>query len=146
MPHRAGRRAATREERGHLATLERALAGFERLVAGRDGAFGLVSLVEPGPGDRLVGPAPAWVSATMYRPTRHPKRNEDPAAFLAADVADECRARGLPAPAGIEITALQEGRCGGLAASVYLRFAVAVEGPVLLGRDAHQGGGLFVAG
>ncbi|ALK09857.1 type I-U CRISPR-associated protein Csb2 [Blastochloris viridis] len=145
-PHRAGRRAATREERGHLATLERALAGFERLVAGRDGAFGLVSLVEPGPGDRLVGPAPAWVSATMYRPTRHPKRNEDPAAFLAADVADECRARGLPAPAGIEITALQEGRCGGLAASVYLRFAVAVEGPVLLGRDAHQGGGLFVAG
>lgn len=143
-PHHAARREATRDECSHLATLERALDGFERLVAGRDGAFGLVPLVEPASGDRLVGPAPAWVSATAFRPTRHPKRGEDPAAFLAADIADECRARGLPAPAGIEIIELWEGPRGGLAASVRLTFTVAVDGPVLLGRDAHHGGGLFV--
>jgi CRISPR-associated protein Csb2 len=144
-PHCAARREATRDERSHLATLERALDGFERLVAGRDGAFGLVPLVEPAPGDRRVGPSSAWISATAVRPTRHPKRGDDPATFLAADIAAECAARGLPAPERIEIADLQAGPRGGLAASVRLTFAVAVAGPILLGRDAHQGGGLFLA-
>jgi CRISPR-associated protein Csb2 len=32
-----------------------------------------------------------------------------------------------------------------LAAHVRLRFAVAVKGPIMLGRDSHIGGGLFIA-
>jgi CRISPR-associated protein Csb2 len=34
---------------------------------------------------------------------------------------------------------------GGVAGRLQLHFAVAVEGPILLGRDGHQGGGLFEA-
>jgi hypothetical protein len=34
---------------------------------------------------------------------------------------------------------------GRIAARLLLHFAVGVAGPLLLGRDSHQGGGLFLA-
>ena len=43
----------------------------------------------------------------------------------------------------VDFAALPNG--GGLAAHVHLQFAVAVRGPLLLGRDSHRGGGLFGA-
>ena len=59
------------------------------------------------------------------------------------DVIAECERRGLPRPE-VELLELNAGpNGGGLAARVRLRFAVAIEGPIMLGRDSHKGGGLF---
>ena len=64
---------------------------------------------------------------------------------LKLDIIVECERRGLPRPE-VEILDLAAGPKGGtLQASVRLRFAVAVRGPLLLGRDSHAGGGLFAA-
>ena len=95
-------------------------------------------------GDPLVGPSRVWESRTPYRPTRHAGRSRETDAFVVQDVISECERRGLPKPE-VELLELNIGPNCGLAARVRLRFAVAVEGPVLLGRDSHKGGGLFGA-
>ncbi len=127
---------------------ERAL--FERVVAGlrvvRAGTAGVLTLGPPhGPraGDRVFALAAEWISHTPFRPTRHPPAATDPAAAVARDLAAECQRRGLPCPE-IAIGGLDVGRRGGVQARARLRFAVNVAGPILLGRDAHRGGGLFV--
>lgn len=94
--------------------------------------------------DPLVGPAHVWESRTPYRPTRHAGRSTETDAFIVRDVIAECERRGLPKPE-VELLELNLGPNGGLAARVRLRFAVTVEGPVMLGRDSHKGGGLFGA-
>jgi CRISPR-associated protein Csb2 len=74
--------------------------------------------------------------------TRH-ARLRDAAAALEADLLTECRRAGLPRPQ-IEI-AKTFGKAGvGLFGLAKLRFHGATAGPVLLGRDRHFGGGLFV--
>lgn len=144
-PHRIMRRSPRRFEVAHLRTLDVALSGFTRLVAGEAGAHDLVRLPEPLAGDPLIGPARTWESRTAYRPTRHAGRGKDPAAAVVRDVIAECERRGLPRPE-VELLELIAGpRGGNLAARVRLRFAVAITGPVLLGRDSHTGGGLFTA-
>ena len=95
-------------------------------------------------GDPLVGPSRVWESRTSYRPTRHTGRSKETDAFIVRDVISECERRGLPRPE-VELLELNIGPNCGLAARVRLRFAVAVEGPVMLGRDSHKGGGLFGA-
>ncbi len=95
-------------------------------------------------GDPLVGPSRVWESRTPYRPTRHTGRSERTDAFVVQDIIAECERRGLPKPEA-ELLELNIGPNCGLAARVRLRFAVAVEGPVMLGRDSHKGGGLFGA-
>ena len=73
-------------------------------------------------------------------------RLADPAAFVKADVIMECRRRGLPSPAEVAVLDVRSGPRGGRSAAMLrLRFATAVRGPVLLGRDSHSGGGLFRA-
>jgi CRISPR-associated protein Csb2 len=64
----------------------------------------------------------------------------DAAAALAADVAEEC----LRLPR-VDVEVLEaRGIAGvGLAGRTRLRFATAVAGPILIGRDRHSGGGLF---
>ena len=59
------------------------------------------------------------------------------------DLSTECVRRGLPRPEVklLASSAVPDG--GGLVARAQLRFATAVQGPLLLGRDSHQGGGLF---
>lgn len=138
-PHRVDRRQ-TDLHHADRALLDSALAGLKRLTAGRAGALDLVALPEPGDGDPLIGPAMTWISATPYRPTRHPKRGDDLAAIAAADAAARCRASGLPDP---RVDVLELDRKAGLRARLRLTFPVAVAGPILLGRDAHFGGGLF---
>ncbi|MGH8152961.1 MAG: hypothetical protein ACREPF_09550, partial [Rhodanobacteraceae bacterium] len=81
---------------------------------------------------------------TLYRPTRHAGRGKDPGAALIRDVLTECARRGLPQPE-IECLYLSTGPKEGVAGRLRLTFAVAVAGPILLGRDSHQGGGLFLA-
>ncbi len=95
-------------------------------------------------GGPLVGPSRVWESRTPYRPTRHAGRNKETDAFVVQDILSECERRGLPRPEA-EVLELNVGPNRGLATRMRLRFAVAVEGPVMLGRDSHQGGGLFGA-
>jgi CRISPR-associated protein Csb2 len=65
--------------------------------------------------------------------------------MVAEDLVAECGRRGLPRPE-IELLGLTAGPNGGdIAADVRLRFSVVVQGPILLGRDSHFGGGLFWA-
>ena len=95
-------------------------------------------------GDPLLGPARVWTCETPYIATRNLKKRDDPAAFIQADVLAECRRRGLPAPADIDVVDLTAGPRGGRpAATLVLRFERVARGPILLGRDSHTGGGLF---
>jgi CRISPR-associated protein Csb2 len=138
-PHLADRTVAP-SSRGSLALLARALEHLRELRAGRAGRLSLAPVdawQEP-----LFTIATTWTSLQPYRPTRYPGR-QDPAAGLMADILAECARRGLPRPA-VEVMHVERGPRGGLSARLRLRFAVGVEGPILLGRDSHFGGGLFV--
>ena len=127
-------------------------ADFNRVVPNltsvRAGKLGVISLdsayVLP-PGDPLVGPVHMWESRTLYHPTRHAGRGKDLEMAVVSDIIAECHRRGLPRPR-VEVLELHVGPKGGnLAARMSLRFTVAVKGPILLGRNSHKGGGLFVA-
>lgn len=128
------------------------LALFDRVVSSlaevRAGRLGVITLGLPRTlmaNDPVFGPARTWESRTLYRPARHASRGKEPAAALLRDVITECERRGLPRPEAelLELNAGPNG--GGIAARLRLRFAVAVEGPIMLGRDSHRGGGLFAA-
>jgi CRISPR-associated protein Csb2 len=120
---------------------------FETVVANlrelRAGRLGKLNLTPVDPDQRLIGPAREWESRSDYRPTRHAGRGEEPAEALLVDVVTECRRRGIPAPK-VELRTIMPGPRGGISARMRLRFAVALSGPLLLGRDSHAGGGLFV--
>jgi CRISPR-associated protein Csb2 len=121
---------------------------FNRVVpllkAVRAGELGVIPLRISSADERLMGPSQDWISHTDYRPCRHGRHSKDPTASLLRDVTSECERRGLPKPE-IELLDLSVGPNEGLGARLRLRFAVAVSGPILLGRDSHQGGGLFEA-
>lgn len=127
----------------HLKTLDKSLAGFNVLRAGRAGCLILKPQVIETEHDSLFQRACVWESVTPYAATRHVKQKS---AFeaLAEDLRSECLADKLPTP---EIEVLEaRGIVGvGLVGRVRLRFAVAVGGPILLGKDRFQGGGLFRA-
>ncbi len=118
---------------------------LRRLRAGRFGIIEFSEPVTPLADDPIVGPEQTWISRTRYRPTRHASRGRDPVTAVGDDAALECRRRGLPAPC-VEVLDFRAGPKGGSpSARLRLRFAAAVDGPLLLGRDSHRGGGLFVA-
>ena len=117
-----------------------------RLEVLRAGRLGVITLGPPrrlADNDPLIGPGRVWQNRTRYRATRHAGRRKDPAEALTHDLELECLRRGLPRPKVdvLDFSALPNG--GGLAARARLHFAVAVRGPLLLGRDSHQGGGVF---
>ncbi|MBD0865931.1 MAG: type I-U CRISPR-associated protein Cas5/Cas6, partial [Rhodobacteraceae bacterium] len=121
---------------------------FDRVVSAlsklRAGPLGILEFTERGTlaaGDPVVGPGQTWTNRTRYSPTRH---GRDPKAAVRDDVVRECQRRGWPAP-HVELLDFHAGpRGGGVLARLRLRFATAIEGPLLLGRDCHRGGGLFV--
>jgi CRISPR-associated protein Csb2 len=114
------------------------------LATVRAGRLGVIPL-QPVPAEpQLIGPARCWESHTDYRPTRHAGRGKEPNAALLQDVIAECERRGLPKPEP-ELLEVFTGPKDGVTARLRLRFAVAVTGPILLGRDSHRGGGLFLA-
>lgn len=117
-------------------------ASLETVRAGRLGV--MFPQLSDAPDPKLSGPARVWESHVDYRPTRYAGRGKDPAVALLRDLAAECERRGLPRPE-IELLKLSVGPKDGVTARLRLRFAVAVAGPILLGRDSHQGGGLFEA-
>ena len=143
-PWAADRRA--RRQRGAQRLFEEVTRRLGELRAGRLGRFGHLVAEPVEDGDPLLGPATVWIGRTPYVATRNLKNRDDPAAFIKADVAAECVRRGLPAPTEIRVLELRAGPRGGRpTARLNLRFAVAVRGPLLLGRDSHAGGGLFHA-
>jgi CRISPR-associated protein Csb2 len=130
---------------GDAAAFDRVASGLRAVTMGHAGVLSLAPPEEPRDGSRAVGPATVWASATPYRPTRHPSRGQDAAGAIISDIAAECRRRGLPVPR-VELGAVRAGPKGGRPeAEARLAFSVAVRGPILLGRDSHLGGGLFLA-
>jgi len=127
----------------HLSTLDAALAGFHDLRAGTAGRLSLAPTEILQAADPLLGVARHWASVTPFVPTRYAK-DASPERTIEEDILRECRRRDWPEPKLLNIT-VREGRRGGLNGMVRLEFAVARGGPILLGRTAHQGGGLFSA-
>ena len=128
-------------DRRQRALFDRVIASLETVRAGR---LGVISLRLSSLDQKLSGPARVWESHSDYRPTRHAGRGKDAVEALLRDMAAECERRGLPRP-DIKLMKLSVGPKDGIAARLRLRFAVAVTGPILLGRDSHEGGGLFEA-
>jgi len=124
-----------------LRWLAEALEGLTDLRAGRLGCFALIP-AKPDADDALFGRGKVWSTRTPYQPTRHPHRNEDSRDAVLTDVLNEVERRGLPRPV-VDVIAVDEGPRGGLRARLRLTFAVVVAGPILLGKDAHFGAGLF---
>lgn len=142
-PHRFDGREATWGEERHLATLDAALGGFHELRAGSAGRL-LLAPVEVLPiTDPLLVVTRKWASVTPFVPTRYAKAAAAER-VIEDDVLRECRRRGWPEPS-VQDVSVREGGRGGLTAMMCLEFAVAHAGPILLGRTAHQGGGLFRA-
>ena len=112
------------------------------LRAGRAGRLTLAPATVEAASDPLFAPSRAWQSVSDYRVTRH-RRRRAAAAALTADVAAELARIGWPAPAGVEVLSVRRGARGGLAGRLRLTFATAQAGPLLIGRTAHLGGGLF---
>ena len=143
-PHVLERRQPTRDERNHLAVLDKALEGMDVLRAGPGGCLTLrrtwINLDE----DAMTVPSRTWESVTPYVVTRH-ARLGDAAEALRADVMAECRRRRLPVPSAVGVLDAEGIPGVGLSGRVRLEFATAVRGPVLLGRKRYMGGGLFLA-
>ncbi|MGH7029534.1 MAG: type I-G CRISPR-associated protein Csb2 [Stellaceae bacterium] len=111
------------------------------------GKLGIVTLVMNPAGAedrRLVGPARVWESHTGYIPTRPVRRGDDPIDVLRRDAASECRRRGLSAP-DVEVIEASSNERGRIDSRLRLSFGIGVAGPVILGRESHRGGGLFLA-
>jgi CRISPR-associated protein Csb2 len=142
-PHALEGRPATLRERQHLATLDAALAGLAELRAGAAGLLRLRAADVSQDDDPLLSTATSWQSVTPYTPTRYAKALPPPEA-IAEDVRHECRRRSWPEPT-CEVIDIHAGPRGGLTAALRLCFAVARPGPILMGRNAHAGGGLFRA-
>src|SRR5690606_16473638 len=124
-PHVIEHRQPSPDEKQNLGTLAQALVDLECLRAGRSGKLSLLPQAVNIDTDLLFAATTAWVAITPYVATRHAKRNG--AESLQSDVLREIQRRGLPAP--------QVSVNGNLT----LKFAVAVPGPVLLGKNLHKG-------
>jgi CRISPR-associated protein Csb2 len=130
-----------RSTRSYLKWLGEAVNGLEDLRAGRLGRFDLKSS-EVETNDPVCGPGMDWTSLTPYQPTRHPHLGQVVEEAVVADVLQEARRRNLPRPA-VEVVSVDIGSRGGIRANLRLRFAVAVPGPIMLGKNSHFGAGLF---
>jgi CRISPR-associated protein Csb2 len=140
-PHVTDRRVPTREEIRHLRDLDLALREFRELRAGSSGYLMLRASSINTNADPLLTASRIWESVTPYQVTRHTKQ-VGAAEALSGDLTAECRRRGLPDPQVIPRD--PRGVPGvGLVGEAKLTFEVAVEGPIILGRSRHLGGGLF---
>lgn len=144
-PHVARRCAASRTERAHLDTLQTALANFNELRAGRSG----ILTIEAHPpnleqSDGLFTSSSTWHSVTPYMVTRHAKKTTAHDAIIE-DVKAECATAKLPVPTSVTVENVKGIPGKGLSGFVRLTFPRVVQGPILLGRSRHLGGGLFRA-
>lgn len=120
----------------------RVVSCLRTVRAGPLGVLELTPAIDAHVVDPMLQAHRQWVSMTPYQPTRHPKDKTSIEFELADDVRRECTRRGLPLP-DVAVTNVERGPREGLRASIWLGFARAVRGPLLLGRDSHRSGGLF---
>lgn len=139
-PHVLGHRSPTKHERHNLEILSEALEGFSELRGGAAGRFCLAR-TPLDDNDPLFQSTRSWKSLTPYVVTRHARQGSASEA-LVTDVLAECASSRLPRP---DVTVLDiHGVPGsGLEGLVRIEFAVAVAGPIALGRTRYLGGGLF---
>ena len=126
------------------ARFERVTGKLQTLRAGPHGVLRLKGPAAPGPDDRLFARSRVWTSLTDFSPTRHPRNGADARTFLERNIHAEVLRRGYPEPK-VELLSHHTGPRGGIRARFCLTFSIAVQGPLLLGRDSHMGGGLFAA-
>ena len=121
-----------------------ALEGMDVLRAGPAGRLTLVAAAVDRDCDALFAPARVWESVTVYDVTRH-HRGPSAEDALRVDVAAELERCGWPRlrPEDIEVLAVSRGPRGGLSGRLRLAFRSAQNGPLVIGRTAHKGGGLF---
>ncbi|HVJ93081.1 MAG TPA: hypothetical protein VM580_24945, partial [Labilithrix sp.] len=142
-PHVVARRTHYAWEREHLSILDDSLWDFRELRAGPAGHLALRRRLIDRATHPAFAPARTWLNVTPYRVTRHAKTAGAHGA-LALDLALECGRRGLPKPTVSPRTA--RGVSGvGLEGEAELRFEHLLAGPIVLGRNRHLGGGLFVS-
>lgn len=127
---------------GFEAHLERALREFHELRAGSAGLLTLERVVLDGRDDPLLAPSRTWESVTLYQVNRHAK-SASASEAIAADIVAACREQTLPS-VRVDVTRVVGVAGAGLCGMARLTFAVAVNGPILLGRSRHLGGGLFL--
>ena len=132
------------EASGDHTKVEGALAGMAVLRAGRAGRLALAPSTVEEESDPLFAPSREWQSVSDYRVTNHRRRLGDDEA-LRADAVAELDRIGWPAPAGVKVLTVRRGGRGGLSGRLQLTFTAAQEGPLVIGRTAHKGGGLFAA-
>ncbi len=141
-PHVLDRRPPTRGETANLAILDRALDGLRELRAGEARVLSLRRAIVAVEQDPLFAPSREWSTVTRYRVTRHVRAADAPEA-LVRDIQTQLRLRGFP-EAKVTSSECQRVAGRGLEGRATVEFNAAVPGPVLLGRDWHLGGGLFL--
>ena len=142
-PNRLQRRGvAWLDVKQHHRLTEKALEGMDVLRAGKAGRLKLAPTTIDAETDPLFAPVRVWESITDYRVTRHRRRLTEEE-MLKTDVLAELGRVGWPTPEAIEVLAVRSGPRSGLSGRLRISFSVAQEGPLLLGRTAHKGGGLF---
>ena len=119
-----------------------ALEGMDILRAGTAGRLKLAPAAVDRDSDVLFAPARVWESVTTYAVTRH-HRGSSAEEALKLDVGAEIERCGWPRPGSIEVLTVRRGPRGGLSGRLRLTFRTAQVGPLLIGRSAHKGGGLF---
>lgn len=128
-------------EKNHRLTVH-ALEGMDVLRAGPAGRLTLNPTAVDTESDPLFASARVWESVTTYQVTRHRRRSDDEDT-LRADVELELERRGWPKPKSVDVLAVQRGPRGAVYGRVRFTFRTAQPGPLLIGRTAHKGGGLF---
>lgn len=133
--------------RGERRRFEEITRQLRDLRAGRLGRFDHLVAQLIMEDDPLIRSDRTWISETPYVATRNLKKHQAPQEAIQVDVVAECHRRGLPSPTSVEILDAWVGPQGGHpTANLRVSFATAVRGPLLLGRDSHFGGGLFLGG
>ena len=97
--------------------------------------------IEPDVGRAALG----FRTAARYLSTHRPRRGEARDPFVERDVTRQIERVGLPAPESVRVSSATLHADGRLSATIEVSFARAIAEPVLLGRDAHFGGGDFRA-
>jgi CRISPR-associated protein Csb2 len=141
-PHVLERRSVFQSERRVLMRLDEALDNFTELRAGTSGLLALSRVSFEGACPLLFEPARIWTSVTPYLVNRHAKAKEASQALIA-DIREECTRRGLPSPRSVEVLDARGISGKGLTGHVRIEFAVAISGPIFLGRSRYSGGGSF---
>lgn len=123
--------------------MTQALEGMNVLRAAAAGRLTLAPTLVSRSDDPLFASARTWESVTDYNVTRH-RRHPLDAEALKLDVMAELQRCGWPSPKAVDVLAVRSGARGAVSGKLRLVFAAAQAGPLLVGRTAHKGGGLFV--